>query len=267
MLQFDITQYYSLFEVFERTGQLMFRDLWTGREIWSKPADDPNPVAVERDTLGKTLATALALQTQLNSIPQEHLTHEAKNNFNSDYAINYAEIDGLKRRLTELPQMSDSYIADFELFSRRVSVEQELWKAFTDKSLTAQLRSNVLADWRSWSHYPSFKVHYCLSMIIVPHHQIIAFRRSPAFVDKKAFLQWAERFGSGIYDDEQYAPKQRARSWLLEQVDKSGSKPYGKSRFIEEMVLKFGTPKREANRVWQEVVPQSWSKPGPVRKK
>lgn len=267
MLQFDATQYYSLLEVFERTGQLMFRDTWTGREIWSKPVDDPNPVNVERDRLSENLATALALQTQLNSISQEHLNNEAKTKLQTSYASNYTEIVDLNRNLTKLPQISDSYIADYELFSRREAVEQELWEAFIDKSLTAELRNSILADWTSWSRDPSFKVHYCLSMIIVPHNQMIAFRRSPAFVQQKAYHLWAERFGSGVYDDEQYAPKQRARSWLLEQVNKSGSKPYEKSQFIEEMISKFGTPKREANRVWQEVVPESWSKPGPVRKK
>ena len=267
MLQFDVTSYYSLFEVFERTGRLMFRDQWTGQEIWSKPIENPAPVINQRRTLSSKLAKAIRHKADLDDSLQNDLDPDTEDELRKNWSTTYAKIEALKQDIAKLPQTSDAYIADHELFARRQAVEQELWEAFMDNSLRAQLRGNSLLDWRACSRHPSFKVHYCLSMIIPPPEQGHSFRRSPAFVQKKSFAQWSERFGTAIYCDERYAPKQRARAWLQEQVNKYGRKPYGKTRFVHEMISGFDISKREAARIWQDVTPDAWKKSGPVAPK
>lgn len=267
MLQFDITQYYSLYEVFERTGKSMFPEDWTGREIWSRPKGDPSSVIKEREELSANLSIAIRRKAEIDALDLSDLAQAVQTEFQNEWGAVYAEIDELKEKLAKLPNLSDTYIADHAHFTRRREVEDELWEAFTVKSMSVVLRNSNVADWRSWSKQPSFKVYYCLSMIKMPSQMEYQFRRSPAFVGKEEFSRWSERFGSALYSDDRYSPTQKARVWLQEQVDKYGGKPYGKPAFIEEMTAQFGISIRESHRIWREIVPDSWSNPGPPKPK
>ena len=79
MLQFDITQNYSLYEVFERTGKLMFPEDWTGREIWSRPIENPNPIKLEREELSANLINAVRRKAEIESIDQRELSQSFQN--------------------------------------------------------------------------------------------------------------------------------------------------------------------------------------------
>ena len=263
MLQFDITQYYSLYEVFERTGKLMFSEDWTGREIWSRPVGDPSSIIREREDLSTKLGITIRRNAEIDALDLSDLAQSTQTEFLNEWHAVYAEIDELKKKLAKLPNLSDAHISDHELFTRRREVEEGLWEAFSSNSMSVVLKNGSGANWSAWSKQPSFKVYYCLSMIKTPSQSEYQFRRSPAFVSKKEFGLWSKRFDGEIHDGEQYSPEHRARLWLEKKVGEHGTKPYAKPIFIDKMISKFGISKRLAERIWPEVVPGSWSTPGP----
>ncbi|OUS04160.1 hypothetical protein A9Q96_14455 [Rhodobacterales bacterium 52_120_T64] len=241
----------------------MFPEDWTGREIWSRPVGDPSSLIREREDLSTKLGIAIRRNAEIDALDLSDLAQSTQTEFQSEWHATYTKINELKGKLAKLPNLSDAHISDHVLFTHRREVEGELWEAFSINSMSVVLKNGNGANWNAWSKQTSFKVYYCLSMIKMPPQSEYQFRRSPAFVSIKEFGLWSKRFGGDIHDGEKYSPEHKARLWLKKKVGEHGTKPYAKPFFIDEMISEFGISKRLAERIWPEVVPDSWSTPGP----
>ena len=261
MLRFDLSAYYSLLDVFDRTGRLMFPADWTGLEAWAR--DSKNPDAVKKNR-ARILADLDALQSEKapyqNRMRLDLSDEEAQEASDALGRLNAREAT-LKVELGQLPHVTDTWISDHAAYTRRIAVEKELSTAFLRQDLSALVGTQLVVPWKDWTKRAGFRVFYGLSMISIPPGES-ALRRGPAFVEKTAFKLWSERFETKEAQGD-LTPSAKCRDWLKMQVRTSPQKTLTVKQYTEEAQALFpGLSERAFLRVWAETVPASWREGG-----
>lgn len=262
-MRFDISGYYLLLQAFDLTGRRIFGSEWRGDEAFARDTEDPSSISHERritqDRI-KTLATSAAPYNAILASDADEEEHQKASD-----ALHYLnrETEQLKERLATLPHVTGSWLADHGAFKRRRDIEGKLFEAFRSGDLDLQVGPNEIVQWRNWSRQPDFKVLFSISCVIVPRSHAGQRRRGPAFIQRVAFNNWLNRFADAATGTHEFTPEGQLEVWLRDKVrrfkPKDFSKPVYRDQALEEIP---GLSKRAFDRVWDNVVPDSWKSGG-----
>lgn len=262
MLRFDLSAYYSLLDVFDRTGRLMFPDDWTGLEAWARDSKNPDAVKKKR---ARILADLDALQSE--KAPYQNrmrldLSDEETQEASDALGQMNAREAVLKVELGQLPHVTDTWLADHAAYTRRITVEKELSTAFLRQDLSVNVGTQRIVPWKDWIKRTGFSVSYSLSMIRIPKGES-ALRRGPAFVEKTAFNLWSERFSLREKTKGQLTPQAKCEEWLRA-IARANPEP---NKTSEELWLEAretipGLKFNEYKRARGNALPEHWKKGG-----
>jgi len=262
MLSFDLSTYYSLLDVFDRTGRLMFPKDWTGEEAWARDSENPEPIKERRKQL---FAEVTALQREmapLNDLMGMDLSASEFQETSDSLGPLNDRLKEAKAELAQLPHVSDTWVSDHAAFSRRVSIEKELAQAFISGDLKIVVGAHRVVPWKDWCQRSDFRVYYALSMVRIPRGES-AQRRGPAFIIRKEFDQWSERFVAETDAPVDLTPEAKCKEWLRAEVRGATGKAKVVAEYQEEAQAMFqGLSERAFLRIWAETVPDNWRKPG-----
>lgn len=262
-MQFDITDYYSLTEVFERLGHAMFATDWTGAEGWAARVDDPARTQAERRECLAEIDTIEAQIEPLNRKFRRALS-------DAEFDVANAAIHPLKQslheaeeRLKSIPDVSEWRIRDFDAYTRRKAVEVALRTAFADQALCIRHQFNAMLDWREVSSDPAFRICFRLSLVRLPYRQNGDNRRAPAFIRKDEFHAWLDAKGLAHVAKTDLTSTQRVQLWMRNQVKSDGTRKFTRDEYFELVKADFpNTSKREFLRIWSAETPEHWRKGG-----
>lgn len=263
-MRFDLTRYHSLLQAFDLTGRRVFGDDWRGDEAFARPTDDPEPARRTRDALIDRIK-ALTLEAQPHeAVMALEVENEVYEDASAKLHVIDREIDRLKRELNALPHLGDAWVIDYQAFERRSRIEAELCDAFAKGDLDLLAGPTELVQWRAWSRLPSFKVYFGLSTVRLPSSHGERTRRRPAFVPKVALALWLERFEAvNTATANALTPEARLQVWLRDKIDRYQPKEFSKRRYRDDALAEIpGLSTRAFERVWGQVVPQSWKSSG-----
>ncbi len=263
-MRFDLTRYRSLLQAFDLTGRRVFGDVWRGDEAFARPTDDPEPARIKRDALvGRIKALTLEAQPH-EAVMALDVENEVYEDASARLHVIEREIDRLKRELNALPYLGDAWMIDYQAFERRCHIEAEMCNAFARGDLDLLAGPTELVQWHAWSRLPSFKVYFGLSTVRLPASHGERTRRRPAFVPKVALALWLERFeAENATTANALTPEARLKVWLRDKVDRYQPKEFSKSSYRDDALAEIpGLSTRAFDRVWGQVVPQSWKSSG-----
>ena len=172
----------------------------------------------------------------------------------------------LQKSLHDLPEVTDSWIADAEQFQRRCTVENTLREAFQGGDLTLLHGPSTVVEWDRWANSTDFRVYYGLSMIRAPKHPYFATRRAPGLVKRVQFDEWIKRFGVDPEDEGNLTPGAQCINWLRNEVAKGPKQKTKDAYRIVAMAEIFGLTNREFDRCWANETPPNWKASGPLRR-
>lgn len=262
MLRFDLSAYYSLLDVFDRTGRLMFPDDWTGLEAWTRDSENPDAVKAER---ARILADLDALQSEKapyqNRMRLDLSDEEAQEASHALGQLNAREA-ALKAELGQLPHVTDTWLSDHAGYTRRIAVEKELSTAFLRKDLSVIVGTQLVVPWKDWIKRTGFRVFYGLSMISIPPGES-ALRRGPAFVERTAFNLWSGRFSLREETKGQLTPQAKCEEFLRA-IARANPEP---NKTNDELWLEArksipGLKFNEYKRARGNALPEHWKKGG-----
>jgi hypothetical protein len=266
MSGFTLRVFYPLLHVFDETGHAMYGRAWTSWEAWARDYGDPDATRLARKATIDALNELPAKEAELALVVVDQSDFEAVNEQGAKFQVIYAERKRLKQSLHELPEISDSWIADAEKFQRRCSVENTLREAFRAGDLTLLHGPSTVVEWDKWANSTDFRVYYSLSMIRAPNHPHFATRRAPGLIKRTEFDQWIKRFGIKPEGEESLTPGAQCINWLREEVAEGPKQKTKDAYRIAAMAKIYGLTRREFNRCWANETPANWKASGPLRK-
>lgn len=262
MLRFDLSAYYSLLDVFDRTGRLMFPIEWSGLEAWARDTESPEPLKRERQALLKEITTLKGDMAPLHDLMRLNLSESEFQETSDNVGRLSARLKTAKVELSQLPQVSDTWVRDHAAFFRRVRVEQELSQALIRNDLRIIVGTHMVVPWKEWCQRSDFRVWYGLSMVRIPKSES-AMRRGPGFVERTAFDLWSERFIMIDKIPGDFTPEAKLAEWLKAEVRANPEKTKTVEEYRKEALKSFsGLSARAFNRVWATTVPDSWRQGG-----
>ncbi|WP_368344806.1 hypothetical protein [Pelagovum sp. HNIBRBA483] len=265
-MRFDLESHLSLLQAFDFTGRRLFQKKWQGTEVFSRHVDDPQHTKEQRQNILKRLDDLETEALPFHRVFRLNSSFEEQENANKALYPIRMEIEELERKLSRIPHVSDTWLADHEAYARRCKVEADLKAAFHDEELTLILGGNEVAQWKSWERSRDFRVYFSLSMTIPPREYSGTRRREPAFLKKDEFFEWLERYEpSSEEETANLTPEKRCEIWLNECVKTMKAKERSKDEFRFEAMDKFnGLSRRAFERIWASTVPPSWKASGPT---
>ncbi|MBI1418199.1 MAG: hypothetical protein GC146_13345 [Limimaricola sp.] len=265
--QFDLDQFYSLFQAFDHTGRRMFGAAWRGVEAFAHRTDDPKATRDERDALMDQVR-ALSGQAALHwTFLHNDMAPDVQQAASEALAPIDRQLAEVRDRLKGIPDVTDSWVKDHAAYTRRRRVEDELKAAFARADLALMVAPHRVVEWRAWSAFPDFRIYFGLSMVRVPS-AVSSNRRGPAFIEKAALDSWLERFEWAGSGQGQLTVQERLRIWLEGKFRSIGSEEHAKQWFMNEASRVFpGLTVRTFNAVWAQVAPAAFRAPGRRSKK
>jgi hypothetical protein len=266
MSGFTLRLFYPLLHVFDETGRAMYGQDWTSWEAWARDYGDPDETRLARKGIIAALNELPAKLAELAQVFVDQSDYEAVNQQGAKYQAIYDERERLQKSLHDLPEVTESWIADAEQFQRRCTVENTLREAFQAGDLTLLHGPTTVVEWDKWANSTDFRVYYGLSMIRAPKHPYFATRRAPGLIKRVQFDEWIKRFGVHPERDGGLSPKAQCINWLRAEIAK-GPKSQNKDEFrAAAMAVVSGLSWDEFDRCWANEVPPSWKRSGPMRK-
>lgn len=263
MIEFDLTALYPLLEAFDRTGRRMYGNAWRGIEAFARRADDPKATKAERAEIVARITELSVEAVPHNTVLSLDVSQEEFQAASGALAPLYIEERALKEKLTTIPHVTDYWVKDFEAYSRRRKVENELRAAFEKDELKLHLGHSELANVRSWSGHADFRIYFGFSMVRIPFRLNDRQRRSPAFVKKAEFDSWLDRFGPAYNSEAKLTPEARLKAWLQEMVNKNKPKERTKDDYLAQAQAEIpNLSARSFTRVWAVTVPEIWKEKG-----
>lgn len=262
-MQFDITDYYSLTEAFERTGHTMFPAEWTGIEGWAARADDPAQTQAERRTCLDDIDQIEAKIEPLNRKFRRDLSDEELNAANAAIHILKRDLKQAEERLKSIPNVSEWRIQDFEAYTRRKAVEVALREAFAAKTLWIRHHAAAMLDWRAVNSDPAFRICFRLSILRLPYSEAGNQRRAPAFIRKDEFHDWLKIKGLANIAKSDLTPTEQVHLWMREQIKRDVTRQFTRDEYFE--LAKAECPaisERGFRRIWASETPDHWRKGG-----
>lgn len=269
MLSFDLSAYYSLLDVFDRTGRLMFPKDWTGEEAWARDSENPEPIKERRKQLFAEITALQREMAPLNDLMGMDLSASEFQETSDSLGPLNNRLREAKAELAQLPHVSDTWVSDHDVFARRVSVEKELARAFMSGDLKIVVGAHRVVPWKDWCQRSDFRVYYALSMVRIPRGESSQ-RRGPAFIMRIEFDQWSERFVTEPDTPGDLTPEAKCKEWLRAEVRRATGKVKIAEEYQAEAQAMFeGLSERAFKRIWAQTVPDDWRKGGrkPGRRK
>jgi hypothetical protein len=266
MSGFTLRLFYPLLHVFDETGRAMYGQDWTSWEAWARDYGDPDETRLARKGIIAALNELPAKLAELAQVVVDQSDYEAVNEQGAKYQAIYAERERLKQSLHELPEISDSWIADSEKFQRRCSVENTLREAFQAGELTLLHGPSTVVEWDKWANSTDFRVYYGLSMIRAPKNPHFATRRAPGLIKRTEFDQWIKQFGVDPEGEGSLTPSAQCINWLRSEIAKGPKQKTKDAYRIVAMAEIFGLTRREFDRCWANETPSDWKASGPLRR-
>ena len=262
-LQFDVTQYVSLIEAFERTGQAMFPEEWCGLEREAAPEGGMAQAAGERKRLQRKLSGIDECLATLHArftadLPDEEL-QALQNEFHPVQEVR-KQVD---QALKALPIVQRHQLEDEARYTRRCAVEDALMGAFATKDLLLLRAPSEIVDWNGWTREKGFVVDFRLGVVRAPAMRS-ACRRAPGFVDKYSFESWLSAHYAS--PNAGLSPEGEFRRWFGEQVRQNPESPHPKAEFERIAKNGYGLPQMTFKRIWQNSAPAAWKKRGRRKK-
>ena len=263
--QFDTRDAYLLLEAFDRLGQHLYGEDWTGTEPWARPTDPPNLLREKRKSLGDRILELDAVLRDKHS-RMHYAADEAER------AAIAEEIRPLEQEKAEaervradLPIVTDSYMRDHDGFVRRERAEAELFDALRSGEIVLRYGTNLLIPYKDWSTEPGFKLHICLSMATASP-KLSGLRRAPVTIDGKVFDQWlSKRLPINLPPDSPQA-KEAALADDLRRHINSGDPRMKRPAFLKWAKAEYKLGARPAGRVWDSIATPDMKHPGRPRK-
>jgi hypothetical protein len=263
VLKFDLNKFYSLLEVFDRTGRLLFPNEWTGEEAWARQVGDPKTSLEEREVLKQQILELKGIEPPIGLLLGQGFQEEELEQEPSDSGAIIASQRNTRAMLARLPRDMGLWKADHAIYSRRKTVESELFDAFDAGEMKVQLGSSLIADWRSWSQYGGFKVYYGLSMLRIPHQAYLNGRRRPGFVRKVEFALWARKFATESSPGLDTETEDVVELWFQREVESANHQRFLKDDMWERAREIFSELSQRAfNRIWDNNAPKAWKSGG-----
>ncbi|WP_226552560.1 hypothetical protein [Celeribacter naphthalenivorans] len=268
MLRFDLSAYYSLLEVFDRTGRLMFPQDWTGEEAWSRDTENPDEIKEQRKELFAKITSLQNAMAPLHALMAMDLSDSEFQETSDNLGALNTRMKEAKIELAQLPQVSDTWVADHASFSRRIAVEKELTGAFKNGELRIIVGTHLVVPWNNWCQCSDFRVSYALSMVRIPKDES-ALRRGPAFVQKSVYDVWTQNLPETEPLHDTTNAREVLTAWLKLECEKHPKKPMKRDEYllVAQKHFKPLTISRALFRlVWSDVVPDDWKSAGAPRK-
>lgn len=262
MLRFDLSAYYSLLDVFDRTGRLMFPIEWTGLEAWARDTESPETLKEKRQALLKEITTLKKDMSPLHDLMRLNLSESELQETSDDLGRLSARLKDAKVDLAQIPQVTDTWVTDHAAYSRREKVERELSQALIRNDLQIIVGTHMVIPWTEWCQRPDFRVYYGLSMVRIPKGES-TLRRGPGLIDRTAFDLWSERFATDNTASGDLTAEAKLAEWLKAEVRANPQKSKTVEEYRQEALNSFGgLSARAFNRVWAATVPDSWRQGG-----
>lgn len=217
-MRFDLSEFHLLLQAFDLTGRQLYEGDWRGDAAFARDAVDPAEVWDERQEIQdriKALATSAAPHHAILATDADEQEHQHASDALHHIKREQNELHG---RLGTLPYVTGPWLADHDAFTRRRTVEAELFGAFESGDLTLQVGPNEIVQWRSWSRQPDFKVLISMSCVILPRSHTGQRRRGPAFIHRVAFNAWLGRYESSGTEIGELTQESQLQVWLRDRV-------------------------------------------------
>lgn len=260
---FHLSPYYFLLQVFDRTGEAMFGNDWSGQEVRARPPEtDLRKVQSQR---AKLEAQLMELEAQLATLLGESdidlSPSEMDRRGDRLLAIKAAQKE-CRRQLIALPDLSNTSNESAERFERRCAVEGELRQAFDNAILSLIAGDGLTVVWSQWADEPDFSVDYYLSTVICPAG-IVSAGVAPAFVVAEDFDKWVSRFPFGRVGRPVPPLQTRVEDWLKAAIADDPHNRIRAAEFRNRARAQFPVASKSQIKVaWDKVAPKSRTKPG-----
>ncbi|MCK0140015.1 hypothetical protein [Aliiroseovarius sp. F47248L] len=195
MRTFHLTPYYFLLQAFDKTGEAMFGEDWSGQEVRTgAPTMDLRPIKAEQEAIEIRLLSIADRQAAIRGEVNLQLSPEERERVGGETIALREEQIELRVRRSELPDLTHMTNEDAERFERRCAVETELRTAIQNGALRLIAGDGLIVEWNKWAMEDGFNVNFYLSTVQVPA-SILSTGSAPALVLIEEFETWLKRFG------------------------------------------------------------------------
>lgn len=253
---------YFFLEAYDRLGRHLYPNTWDGREIIQDALPSPESVMEERAPLERRIekiqTEVLRTQKKIGSTVKEDeiadLTETERTLIDNRQKV-HAE-------LRNLYEVDDNFRRRYAAFDRAETAKSRLIGALQAGHLKATLGQSLEAPRHLWNGQRGFAYYLELSIAVLPR-TFSAKRREPVIFRRKDFDNWlADVVPFEFNEVHPPTPEVLCRAFLRRTVEESTRIEKKLDCWLRAEAEIPKLSERKFDRLWDEIVPHAWKRPG-----
>lgn len=260
--------FYFLLEAYDRLGQHLYGEEWDHHEIFKPAMRSPEDIDAERAPLERQYAAAQAEIERCDREIKATLSGSRVEQLKAEKAWQFELRNEAAQALSEKLEIDDRYRQRYRQFERRYRTEETLVAALKNRDLEAVFNAGMVIEPELWDGRPGFQYWILESLARVPSN-FSSRRRAPVFLKRDEFDAWLQRVtpinATAPSDD----PESCGRRFLDAAVREGGQrKQYPKGEYRRQAQEACpGLSRRAFDRLWDQMVPDSWREGGRIKRR